>query len=1292
MHLSSTRILIGFLVALVPSSALAVEVYRYYPSSSSVTIDVGDQITFSIGADDPYGLDFSEWYLGSTFQAHHEMSGYYDEDTWSHTFSSSGTYNVYAYVYNIHGDYAFTWWEITVVSHPPSISRVSPSSSSITIAIGSYQSFTASASDPDCDLDFFEWYLDNDFQAHHGASGCSDQDSWGHTFNSSGTFHVYAYIYDEEDQEDMIWWQVTVESHPPSISRVSPSSSSITLTQGSQQTFRAAASDADCERDYFEWYLESSFQVHHSASGCSDEDDWSYTFNQTGTFHVYAYIYDEEDQNDMTWWQITVEPPVTHPPEMVRLSPEAESITLIEGEVQAFSVRATDEDCDLDFFEWYLESSFQEHHEASGCSDDDSWSHRFDDAGVVHVYAYIYDEASQEDMIWWEVTVQDAPMIYRYSPPDQSVTVPLGTAVTFHIGAADPYGLDFAEWYVGSTFHEHHDLSGYYDEDNWAWAFDEPGTHHVYAYVYNIHDDQNFIWWEVSVGDPPDIEHAFFDDFQYADHADPQLSQYGWSVVNGINGPPEGARYTAENVSFAFEPGEPINRLAELSTQTTNEFEDMRLARLETADHIFFEGTYAARVRFDNAPRVSEDGNVQTFYAIHNAPGSEEHAECDFEYLPWNVWGGGDTQNAMYMVTWETDTDRATDIYPADLGGWHTLLFQAVDGVFVRYYIDGVLRAEHDRSDGDNPVYPDSPMQLALAHWIFNRGAGSATRSSTIKVDWVFHAKNFGLSTAAVTSLVEDMRSEGVIRHSTMNSSAAEAPSITRLSPSGGTVTVPAGGSLDFRVAVGDENCDLAKVLWILGEDLQAQHDVSGCSAEDTWSVTFPESGTFAVHAHVADAAANAAMTWWEVTVTAPQVFVVRPDGSGDFPTIQAAIDASTDGGTIELADGTFRGDGNRDLDFHGTNLTIRSQSGQPASCTIDCEGSVADPHRGFHLHSGETAAAVIDGLSIVGGYRPDGDYGSGIRCTNSASPTIRNCILSGHTGGGAGGMYAIDGTPRIEHCTFIDNSVVHHAGALQIGGASTAYLEYVTFASNSGGNMGGALLVAGTSSAELHHCTFCDNGAPEGGAIAGALGGTIMVDRSIVVFSNQGAAVFCSGDAGATLTCCDVYGNAGGDWAGCIAGQGDLPGNLSADPLFCDREGRDFTLDEASPCAPEANPACGLIGAWPVGCAGAAIGGPPLAVDRIVLGAPFPNPFIDDARITYAIPESSAATHVDLSVHDASGRRIARLVDSVLPGGTYAASWNGVTLSGRAAEGGVYFFRLRHHGAECTQRVILLR
>jgi hypothetical protein len=93
---------------------------------------------------------------------------------------------------------------------------------------------------------------------------------------------------------------------------------------------------------------------------------------------------------------------------------------------------------------------------------------------------------------------------------------------------------------------------------------------------------------------------------------------------------------------------------------------------------------------------------------------------------------------------------------------------------------------------------------------------------------------------------------------------------------------------------------------------------------------------------------------------------------------------------------------------------------------------------------------------------------------------------------------------------------------------------------------------------------------------------------NTIIAFSTQGAAVGCSDNSSVTLTCCDIYGNAGGDWVGCIAGQNGINGNFSADPLFCDPGNADFTLDSRSPCLPGSHPDgvnCGLIGALGEGC-----------------------------------------------------------------------------------------------------------
>ncbi len=117
--------------------------------------------------------------------------------------------------------------------------------------------------------------------------------------------------------------------------------------------------------------------------------------------------------------------------------------------------------------------------------------------------------------------------------------------------------------------------------------------------------------------------------------------------------------------------------------------------------------------------------------------------------------------------------------------------------------------------------------------------------------------------------------------------------------------------------------------------------------------------------------------------------------------------------------------------------------------------------------------------------------------------------------------------------------------------------------------------------------CTFCGNTAQQGAAVSlyGVMDMTI--ERCIMAFNGSGGAVDGSPYSSFDITCCDIYGNTGGDWVGALAGYLGINGNISADPLFCEPGAENYMLDCSSPCAPfnPANPECDLIGAWPVGC-----------------------------------------------------------------------------------------------------------
>jgi len=93
-------------------------------------------------------------------------------------------------------------------------------------------------------------------------------------------------------------------------------------------------------------------------------------------------------------------------------------------------------------------------------------------------------------------------------------------------------------------------------------------------------------------------------------------------------------------------------------------------------------------------------------------------------------------------------------------------------------------------------------------------------------------------------------------------------------------------------------------------------------------------------------------------------IIALWPDGSGDYPTIQDAIDDACDGDVIYLFPGTYTGDGNRDIDYLGKSITVQSVAPDfpsiVAATIIDCNVSEAEPHRGFYFHNNEDANAVL--------------------------------------------------------------------------------------------------------------------------------------------------------------------------------------------------------------------------------------------------------------------------------------------------------------------------------------------
>jgi predicted outer membrane repeat protein len=213
---------------------------------------------------------------------------------------------------------------------------------------------------------------------------------------------------------------------------------------------------------------------------------------------------------------------------------------------------------------------------------------------------------------------------------------------------------------------------------------------------------------------------------------------------------------------------------------------------------------------------------------------------------------------------------------------------------------------------------------------------------------------------------------------------------------------------------------------------------------------------------------------------------------------------------------------------------------------------------------------------------------GGGLHCVNNSAPALYGCMFLENTSASAGGGALVgESSPSFTSCVFDGNEAEYGGGVLCYESVSTFNACYFlgNYAPGSYG-AGGGLYCEELADVVLTSCTFSDNGADVGGANVECFTGAVTLHNCILAFGTSGPAVNCFyGTEVATLSCCDLYGNAGGDWVGCIADQASINGNVSADPMFCDRPGGDFTIDAQSPCAPANSGGCDLIGARPVAC-----------------------------------------------------------------------------------------------------------